>query len=86
MQNKADVVGRPIEVPGFDEAVPLGAAILAGLGVGLYPSEQAAMDRVWKPGRRFEPDLKLTALYAESFPKFEGLYPALKDFNLRLHS
>ncbi len=36
MQNKADVVGRPIEVHDVEEATPLGAAILAGIGVGLY--------------------------------------------------
>ena len=36
MQNKADVIGRPIEVPDVEEATPLGAAILAGIGVGLY--------------------------------------------------
>ena len=56
MQNKADVVGRPIEVPELDEAVPLGAAILAGIGVGLYRDEQDAFDRVYKPGRTYEPD------------------------------
>ena len=36
MQNKADMLGRPIEVPDVEEATPLGAAILAGIGVGLY--------------------------------------------------
>ena len=50
MQNKADVVGRPIEVPELDEAVPLGAAILAGIGVGLYRDEQDAFERVYRPG------------------------------------
>ena len=33
MQNKADVVGRPIEVPAIEEATPLGAAILAGIAL-----------------------------------------------------
>ncbi len=36
MQNKADITGLPIEVPDVEEATPLGAAILAGIGVGLY--------------------------------------------------
>jgi glycerol kinase len=40
MQNKADVVGRPIEVPDVEEATPLGVAILAGIGVGLYEFDQ----------------------------------------------
>ena len=42
MQNKADMLGRPLEVPAVTEASPLGAAILAGIGVGLYRDEQEA--------------------------------------------
>jgi xylulokinase len=84
MQNKADVVGRPIEVPELDEAVPLGAAILAGIGVGLYRDEQDAFDRVHKPGRVYEPDPALTARYAERFEKFERVYPSLRDLNALL--
>ena len=44
MQNKADVVGRPIEVPDVEEATPLGAAILAGIGMGLFEDEEDAYD------------------------------------------
>ena len=55
MQNKADVAGRPIEVPDVEEATPLGAAILAGIGVGLYRDERDAFERVYKPGKTFEP-------------------------------
>ena len=84
MQNKADVVGRPIEVPQLDEAVPLGAAILAGIGVGLYRDEQDAFDRVHKPGRVYQPDPALTAQYAERFEKFERVYPSLRDLNALL--
>jgi sugar (pentulose or hexulose) kinase len=43
MQNKADVTGLPVEVPEVEEATPLGAAILAGIGVGLYRDEQDAL-------------------------------------------
>ena len=43
MQNKADVVGKPIEVPQLDEAVPLGAAILAGIGTGIYRRVRATV-------------------------------------------
>ncbi|MDY0170840.1 MAG: FGGY family carbohydrate kinase [Thermoguttaceae bacterium] len=54
MQNKADVLGRPIEVAAVDEASPLGAAILAGIGVGLYRDEEEAFERVGRPGRTFQ--------------------------------
>ena len=67
MQNKADVVGRPIEVPDVEEATPLGAAILAGIGVGLYRDEEDALQRVYRPGKTYEPDRKRSAQYAEWF-------------------
>jgi len=86
MQNKADMAGKPIETPEIEEATPLGAAILAGIGVGLYKDEQDAYDRVRRPGKVYEPNLALTAKYAERFKVFERIYPALKEVNRQLHS
>ena len=84
MQNKADVLGRPLEVPAVDEATPLGAAILAGIGVGLYRDEQEAYRRVYRPGKVYCPDPSLSARYAQWFPLYRQLYPALKDLNHQL--
>jgi xylulokinase len=84
MQNKADVVGRAIEVPELDEAVPLGAAILAGIGVGIYRDEEDAFRQVYRPGRIYHPRPELTAQYARWFEVFAELYPALRDVNRRL--
>jgi xylulokinase len=84
MQTKADVMGKPFETPEIEEATPLGAAILAGIGVGLFRDEQEAFDRVYRPGRVFEPDLKLSALYTERYEIFKQLYPALKEIHTRL--
>ena len=85
MQNKADVIGKAFEVPDVDDATPLGAAILAGIGTGVYKDEQDAYAQVYKSGRVFEPDTSLTAQYAERFEIFRTLYPALKDVHARLH-
>ncbi len=84
MQIKADMAGMPIEVPALEEATPLGAAILAGIGVGLYRDEQDAFDRVCRSGRVVEPDPDATAVYAERYPVYEGLYPALKEIHASL--
>ena len=81
MQNKADIVGRPIEVPGIEEATPLGAAMLAGIGVGLYKDEQDAFEHVQAPGTTFEPDAESHALYRQRYETYKGLYTALKDIN-----
>jgi xylulokinase len=84
MQNKADVVGLPIEVPDVEEATPLGAAILAGIGVGLYKDEQDAFEHVYKPGKVFEPNPKLVTQYAGWFAIYKQLYPALKPVSHHL--
>ena len=36
-QIKSDITGKPIAVPFSDAATTLGAAILAGVGIGMYP-------------------------------------------------
>jgi len=86
MQNKADVTGRPIEVPDIEEASPLGAAILAGIGLGIYRDEQDAFERVYRPGKVYQPDPLLAPRYAEWFAIYRDLYPALAPISHRLTS
>ncbi len=55
MQRLADTVGAPVERPKVTETTALGAAFLAGLAAGLWPSLEAlsvtwALDRAFKPG------------------------------------
>ncbi|MFV1966896.1 MAG: L-fuculokinase, partial [Pirellulaceae bacterium] len=85
MQNKADVAGRAIEVPDVEEATPLGAAILAGIGVGLYRDEEEACERIYRPGRTYEPDAERVKQYAEWFQTYRELYPAVKPVSHRLY-
>ena len=84
MQNKADVTGQPIDVPAVEEATPLGAAVLAGIGVGIYKNEQDAFEHVYKPGTTYEPNLDLTRQYADRFALYRDLYPALRSINHRI--
>jgi len=54
MQIQADVLDRPVLRPSVTETTALGAAYLAGLGVGLWKdTDQVA--RNWRLDRRFEP-------------------------------
>jgi len=78
------VVGRPVEVPQVEEATPLGAAILAGMGVGLYRDEDEAFRRVRRPGRTYEPDPELSRRYAEWFSIYRRLYPSLAPISHEL--
>lgn len=54
MQIQADVLGVAISRPEVVETTALGAACLAGLGVGLWPS-QASVTNAWRQERLFTP-------------------------------
>jgi glycerol kinase len=56
MQRQADLLGVPILRPETTEATALGAAFLAGLGVGFWP-DRAALRSLWKPQATFYPTL-----------------------------
>ncbi len=56
MQFQADILGVPVVRPAITETTALGAAYLAGLGVGFWKSEEE-IARNERPGRRFEPQL-----------------------------
>ena len=53
MQFQADVLGAPVIVPEITETTALGAAYLAGIGAGLWTSEQVA--EMWRESARYEP-------------------------------
>jgi xylulokinase len=78
VQNKADVAGIPVEVSEIQDATSLGAAMIAGVALGLYASLDEAYERVKRPTRTCIPDRKLTARYAECFRIYKDLYPALR--------
>jgi glycerol kinase len=54
MQFQADLLGVPVEVAAIQETTALGAACLAGLGVGLW-ADTAELSRRWRSSRRYEP-------------------------------
>ena len=53
-QIQADQIGAPVERPEIVETTALGAAFLAGLGVGVWSSTDDLRD-TWALDRRFEP-------------------------------
>ena len=66
MQFQADILGIPIELPVVTEMAALGAAYLAGLGVGFW-RDRDEIAKQWKVMRVFEPRMdaqKREELYA----------------------
>ena len=56
MQFQADLLGVPVVRPAVTETTALGAAYLAGLAVGYWPSLDAITGQ-WRVERRFEPKM-----------------------------
>lgn len=79
LQIIADLLGIPLATVKVSEAGTLGAAILAGIGTGVYGSVEEAVEAVVKVDRVFEPDPSRHERYRELFEKYRKLYPALKE-------
>lgn len=78
-QMKADITGKTINVPTSDTATTLGAAILAGVGTGLYKSFAQAVEDTIVITRTHEPDLQAHARYKNNYEIYLELYEKLKD-------
>jgi sugar (pentulose or hexulose) kinase len=76
-QIKADLTGRPVLTMENEEAACLGAAIVAGVGVGLFPSLPEACGRMVRVKGRHEPDPRTAEVYNGHYAKYVGLYDSL---------
>ncbi len=77
-QIKSDITGKPIVVPSSDTATTLGAAILAGVGVGMYGSFEEAVELTVKEKRRHEPNPEHREAYERNYQIYLELYEQLK--------
>ena len=78
-QIKSDITGKPIAVPSSDTATTLGAAILAGVGTGIYDSFEDAVSQTVKITRRHEPDMEKHEKYKANYKTYLALYENLKE-------
>lgn len=83
-QIKADVTGKTIKVPASDTATTLGAAILAGVGTGVYKSFKQAVDSTIQIKRVHEPDMNNHDRYMQYFDIYLELYDRLKDTMMKV--
>ncbi len=77
-QIKSDITGKPIVVPSSDTATTLGAAILAGVGIGMYQDFEEAVALTVKEKRRHEPNTEHSAVYQRNYQIYLELYERLK--------
>ena len=77
-QIKSDVTGKPIQVPTSDTATTLGAAILAGIGCGLYGSYREAVEKTVTITKSYEPNEENHERYRHSMELYLELYRDLE--------
>lgn len=70
----ADVLGLPVKVPVVKEATALGAAILAGYGVGLYKSIPEATKKLVKWDKIYTPNAKNHSIYQNIYTVWRIVY------------
>lgn len=76
-QIKADITGKPVLVMENEEAACLGAAIIAGVGVGVFTNLPDACSRMVRVKSKYVPNERYSGLYAEYFKKYCTLYDSL---------
>ena len=78
-QIKSDVTGKPIVVPSSDTATTLGAAILAGVGIGMYKDFEEAVELTVENKRFHEPNPENYEVYNKNYEIYLELYNQLKE-------
>jgi xylulokinase len=78
-QIQADVYDHEVELLAAEEGAAYGAAILAGVGAGLWQSVDEACAAVVKVSATLEPNRNSAAIMARSYQEFRKAYPALKS-------
>src|ERR1019366_682665 len=76
-QIQADIYGRPVELLAAEEGGAFGAALLAGVGVGVWPTVKAACAATVQVAATIEP--KNADTMDEAYGRFRQVYPALKE-------
>jgi xylulokinase len=80
MQMKADVTGRTVRSVLNPEPTALGAAMLAGIGAGIFRDAQDAADRVVRlSAESHDPDPQVAAVYEDAYGRYRLLFDAVES-------
>jgi xylulokinase len=77
-QVKADILQRPVLPSAIADTACLGAAMLAGVGIGCYPDLRQASGQMVRFQNPLQPDPGTAESYEKNYRTYIGLYPALK--------
>ena len=78
-QIHADVTGHSHQTLDVDEGPALGAALLAAVGTGAFPTVADACRVAIRPVANTRPNATDSAVYAKFYPIYRRLYAVLKE-------
>ncbi len=73
----ADVLGAELVTVNTTEGAAFGAALCAGVAAGLFPTVEAACAATIRITGQTQPDPAASSAYADFYPRYRALYPAL---------
>lgn len=77
-QIKADITGKALNLTySAQDTACLGAAILAGKAVGIFPEIHSAVDSMVRIRTTYQPDPRTRPVYTEQYEKFKLLFRSL---------
>jgi xylulokinase len=80
-QIQADVYGMPVDLVEAEQGAAYGAALLAGVGTGMWSSVDAACTTAVRVAKRVEPIAKNVERMNGRYEEYRKLYPALRGIN-----
>jgi xylulokinase len=80
VQTCADIFGQPFTRPVISEAGALGAALIAGVGAGIFESYTQGVKVMVKIERTFEPDPRQYEQYQVRYQHYRGLWPLMANY------
>jgi xylulokinase len=78
-QIQADVYNHKVEIVEAEEGAAYGAAVLAGVGGGIWSSVDAACDAIVRIADRVFPNKEHSSLMNQQYAIYRNIYPALKN-------
>ena len=75
----ADVLGVELVIVNTTEGAAFGAALLAGVGAGIWPDVATACAETIRLTGHTPPDAATAATYEPIYGLYRGLYPALRE-------
>jgi xylulokinase len=81
-QIQADIYGHPVSTVEAEEGAAYGVALLAGVGVNVWPTVDAACATVVRTRTTVDPDESAQRIYEQQYKSYRALYPALRSIQV----